>query len=87
MSSLDRVGFFRRGVTWAVLKVDGKMPSASDRLIRRVMGVSKTSMHDFSSWVGMGSRSQDLAGAVLISFKISVSVTGEKKLRGAGAGR
>ena len=41
----------------ALLKESGKIPSESDKLIRVVIGISRESMADFKSLVGMRSRS------------------------------
>ena len=41
--------FLRSGLTMAVLKEDGKIPSESERLMREVMGGTRESMHDFRS--------------------------------------
>jgi hypothetical protein len=60
------------------LKAVGKAPSERDKFINLVIGITSTSMHDFSRVVGIGSRSQDLVGAVVISRFTSASEMGEK---------
>jgi hypothetical protein len=69
------VVFFKRGKTCAVLKCEGKDPSESDRLTTDVIGVTRTSMQLFSKEVGIGSRSEDLQGALRTRRRTSSSVT------------
>ena len=59
----SKVGFFKMGETWAVLKCEGKEPSVSDKLIVDVIGVIKISVQSFTRLVGIGSKSEDLHGA------------------------
>ena len=67
-SSGGRENFFRRGLTIAILKESGKIPSERDKLIRVVIGTSKASMEDFKSLVGIRSRSQVELDAENIAF-------------------
>ena len=48
------------GVTCAILKQSGKLPSLIEKFTILVMGVMRISAHSFTSDVGIGSRPQDL---------------------------
>ena len=80
-SSFEREDFFNSGETCAVLKDGGEFPLESDMFTTEVIRVTSMSIHDFSSGVGIGSRSHDLFGAVIISRQISSSEAGENTVR------
>jgi len=67
-------GFFRRH-TSLFLRV-GKMAVCSDALHTLVMTGASTSAASFTSHVGIGSSGQCLHGALRISLRISLVVTG-----------
>ena len=60
------------------LKHEGKAPSESDRLTTDVIGVTRTSIQYLNRVVAIGSRSQDLHGAVKTKRRTSASETGTK---------
>ena len=72
----------------ALLKESGKIPSNSDKLIIVVIGISKESMADFKSLVGIRSRSHVEFDAENIAFLTSSVLAGINIAReGGGVGR
>jgi hypothetical protein len=72
----------------ALLKESGKIASESDELIRVVIGISRESMADFKSLVGMRSRSHVEFDAENIAFLTSSVLAGINISReGGGVGR
>ena len=71
----------------ALLKESGKIPSNSDKLIRVVIGISKESMADFKSLVGIRSRSHVEFDAENIGFLTSIVLAGINIAREGGVGR
>ena len=61
----------------AVLKLAGKEPSDRDKLTRVVIGVIKTSIHDFNKEVGRKSRQQVVLEEVRMIFLTSAVVAGK----------
>ena len=55
----------------AVLKLDGKEPSDRDKCTRMVLGVTRTSIHDFNKEVGKESRQQVVLEEVRMIFLTS----------------
>src|SRR6478609_4679001 len=60
--------FLRRGLTVAVLKLAGKEPSDRDRFTRVVIGVTRTSIHEFNKEVEIESRQQVVLEVPLVVF-------------------
>jgi len=63
-------------VTWAVLKLDGKVACSNERLANLDMTGAKVLLHCLISDVGNASSGDDLVGIDLISRSTSVAVTG-----------
>ncbi len=84
-SSLSRLYFLSRGITDEDLKLSGKTPVPSERLMICVMVGKSAGKHCLSRDVGRGSRSQKLFEELRIDFDTSSSVTGLKILRMVGA--
>jgi hypothetical protein len=80
-TSLSRPGFLRRGVTDAVLKRDGNVPSRNDMAAYLAINGANTSEHDFNSDVGMASMLEDLAGIEPSIFLTSSTEGGLRSLR------
>jgi hypothetical protein len=76
MSSRGREYFFNRGFTRAVLKEEGKVPSASERLMSVVIGKRRESRQDLRSMVGMRSRVQVEFEENRIAFRTSIVEAG-----------
>ena len=70
------MGFFRSGVTWAVLSADGNVPWVKERFVRLAMRGEKTAEQDFSSDVGMKSSGLDLLDVVDRRWSTSKAETG-----------
>ena len=68
----------------AVLNDDGKVPSASERLMIVVIGRSKESMQDFKSLVGIRSSEQVEFEEERIALRTSREDAGKKSERGGG---
>src|ERR1051325_3727000 len=68
----------------ADLKQSGKVPSVSERLMIVVMGWIRASRQDLRSWVGMESRAQVALEEIIIAFRTSASVVGEKNDKDGG---
>jgi hypothetical protein len=52
----SRFGFLRRGVTDAILKIEGKTPWLKERFASVAMISEKTELHDFSNDVAIKSQ-------------------------------
>ena len=76
--------FFKRGVTKACLKVEGKVLSIRQRLRSVVIGGSSASMQVFTSQVGSMSSEQVVLLDERIIFLTSSVVAGEKQLKAGG---
>ena len=63
---MGKVAFLIRGVTTAVLKPPGTLPSMSEQLTNSVIDVSSISLHSLMRNVGHGSNRQDYVGELLI---------------------
>ena len=57
----------------AVLKLDGKEPSDRDKFTRMVIGVTRTSIHDFNKEVGIELRQQVVLEEVKMIFQTSTA--------------
>ena len=68
-----------KGVTCAILKELGKLPSLSDYFMILVIGVIRMSVHSLTSEVGIGSKSHDLVGEDFRILRMSSSDTGSKE--------
>ena len=69
------------------MKESGKKPSDSDKLIRVIIGISRESMADFKSLVGIRSRSHVEFEAENIAFLTSSVLAGINIAREGGVGR
>lgn len=71
----------------AVLDSEGKVPSASAKLMRVVIGWTRVSRHDLSREVGIISREQVALEEFKMALRTSSTVAGEKLVsRGGGKG-
>ena len=61
----------------AVLKLAGKEPPARDKFKRVVIGVTRTSIHDFNKEVGIESRQQVVLEEVRMIFLTLAVVAGK----------
>ena len=61
----------------AVFKIAGKEPSDRDRFTRVVIGVTRTSIHDFNKEIGIESRQQVVPEVVRMIFLTSAVVAGK----------
>ena len=57
--SQSRPFFFKRGVTLAVLYIEGKTPSSKHNVVSRAISGANTSTQDFKTVVGMQSIGDD----------------------------
>ena len=73
--SESNVGFFRSGVSNAVLSDDGTYPASSDMFMMVMRTGNSTSAHLHNNQVGIGSREQVFFGDWLIIFPRSAVVT------------
>lgn len=71
-------------MTKAVLKDDGKTPSANERLTIVVIGISSASRQDLISLVGIESSGQEAFEDESMACLTSSRVAGEKLERGGG---
>ena len=60
---------------WAELKCEGKELSLSDKLIIDVIGVIQMSMQSSTRLLGIGSKSEDLHGALRTKWRTSSAET------------
>ena len=74
----------RSGLTIAVLKEDGKVPSERERLMIVVIGGRRQSIHDFRRIVGMISREHVEFEDERMALRTSSMVAGGKSERGRG---
>ena len=77
-TSRSRFGFFRSGLTAAVLKGAGTSPLWSDLLMRVVRKWTRVGEQLFSRGVGMGSREQVVGLDLVRIFRSSAGATSVK---------
>ena len=68
----------------ADLKLSGKVPSVSERLVIVVIGCMRASKQDLRSWVGTESRARVALEENIIAFRTSALVVGEKNDKEGG---
>lgn len=68
LNTESRPYFFSRGITTASFQLTGKIPETKEVLIIFVITGIRSSIQDFSSGVGIGSRQQD------VDFEFPVSM-------------
>ena len=70
------------GVTEAILRLVGTVPDCREELIMSVMMGQRVGRQAFTSVVGMGSREQVEALAILTNSAVKDASTGAKKAKG-----
>ena len=73
-----RLGFFRIGVTIASFQLGGKWPWRREELTIVVITGRRTSRHETTSGVGIGTKAQDLFADDWMSLQMAASVKGLK---------
>ena len=74
------------GVTEAILRLEGTVPDCREELMILVMMGERVGRQAFTSAVGMGSREQVEALALVTNSVVKVASTGVKTAKGGHAG-